>query len=191
MANIIQGKSRLEESTEINKTLLLIFCATFIGLMYVYISKSYVDVKTYLLVIGAFAVPGIYFSKKYFTNRKKVKLSYKLCEEIGKEAGEYYVVTNIFVMGVDRKGIEIEYIIVGKNGVFIVNTNEVFDKAYITLQINSLQNFFIRHNITIEKFISIKYQQDMWKNIKKYNGIEELSQEQIDKIIMVLKVLQK
>lgn len=190
MANIIKGKSRLEDHTEINRTLLLIFGATFIGIMYVCIMKSSFDIKTYLLIICAFALPGIYFSRKYFIDRRKIRNCDTICNEILKEAGEYYILTNIFVMGIEGKGIEIEYIVLGKNGVFIINTNDILDKDYITLQIKSLQSYLIRHKINIEKFISVKYTKEMWENIKKYDGLE-LSQEQIDEIIMKLKVLQK
>lgn len=190
MANIIKGKSRLEEHSEINKTLLLIFGATFIGIMYVYIRKSSFDIKTYLLVICAFALPGIYFSRKYFKDRKKIKICNAVCDELIKDSADYHILTNIFVMGLQGKGIEIEYVILGKNGLFLVNTDDAMDKEHITLQIKSLQNFFVRHNINLEKFISIKYKEDMWTNIRNYNGIE-LSQEQMDKIIIELKVLQK
>lgn len=190
MANIIKGKSRLEDHAEINKTLLLIFGATFIGLMYVYITRSSFDIKTYLFIICAFALPGIYFLRKYFINRKKIKAADAICDEILKDSEDYYILTNIFVIGVDGKGIEIEYVVLGKNGVFIVNTNDILDKEYITLQIKSLQSYLMRHKIKLEKFIAIKYKEGMWTNIKNYNGIE-LSQEQVDKIIMELKVLQK
>lgn len=190
MANIIKGKSRLEDHTDINKMLLLIFGATFIGLMYVCIARGYFDIKAYLFVIGAFALPGIYFLRKYFINRKKIKASDAVCNEILKDSEGYYILTNIFVMGVDGKGIEVEYVILGKNGIFIVNTKDILDKEYITLQIKSLQSYLIRHKVNLEKFIAVNYKNDMWKNIRNYDGIE-LSQEQIDKIIVELKVLQK
>lgn len=190
MDNIIKGKSKLEDHAEINKTLLLIFWAIFIGLMYVYITRSYFDIKTYLVVICAFALPGIYFSRKYFIDRKKIKAAGAVCDELIKNSEGYYILTNIFVIGVEGKGIEIEYVILGENGIFIVNTNDSLDKEYITLKIKSLQSYLIRHKINVEKFISVNYKEDMWSNIRSYNGVE-LSQSEIDKIIMELKILQK
>ena len=121
MSKYSKGKSDLKDKFKREMTRGIIFIS-FGGAMVLFLglsgNKNFI---LYLLLLLCFCIPGWYFLKGYKYYKYEIRAEEQGIKTLLGLPEEYTVFNSIFLKGIDGLGIKIDTVIVGPNGVFIVD----------------------------------------------------------------------